>query len=163
MVTGLLITIIGSISIIGLISQNATPIRPDMRGAAKLVVSSMQAGDLFVFQMPYTRYSFEYYSTQGLPKTALEPPESSTDGLQIQSGMRDRLIAAPYTNDGATTELVAEQLELLTKRANRIWLIESEPELWDERRMVREWFEKVMNVVTRGQFHGVAATLYQIR
>lgn len=163
MVAGFLLVIVSGISIIGMVSQNVNPIRPDMRSAARFVASSMQAGDLFVFQMPYTRYSFEYYASNGAPSSALEPSELSTDGLQILSGMRERLIEAPFTNNGASSDFAAWVLQPLTNRTSRLWLIESESEMWDERGLVREWFDKYLNVATRGKFHGVTATLYETR
>ncbi len=162
MVTVVLFTMVSGISLIGFASQVVYPIRPDVRAMSQYVASAMEPGDLFVFQIPYTRYAFEYYLPFFKPLAPLEGGPLAPDGLRTIDGLRDRLIEAPFTNGGATPDDVTAALKPLTERAPHIWLIESESTMWDGRGMVRAWFDTHMTVASRRELHGVVATQYQL-
>ena len=161
MVTVLLVVVLTAISAVGAISQVVNPIRPDMRGMTSYVASAMKPRDLFVFQIPYTKYAFEYYMPMSLSQSPLESGMLAEDGLRTVDGFRERIIDAPYTNAGATPDDVTAALLPLATKGSRIWLIESEVSLWDTRSMVRFWFDEHMRKAQQSDLHGVSATLYE--
>lgn len=106
--------------------QAAQPVKPDLRGAARLVEASYREGDLLIFQIPHGRYTFDYYF--GLSDYAW------AEGL--------------YTNhrnaDGeylTSEEVVAARMAELTAGHERVWFIASEVAMWDERNLVQGWLE----------------------
>ncbi len=157
---GMLAVLISLASLIGLAAQFEFPIRPDLRGAAQAVASQMQSDDLFVFQIPYTRYGFEYYLPQEVMNPSLESGPMPADGLRTLAGFRGRIVEAPFTNGAASVADVAAALQPLEARSPRIWLIESEAAMWDRRALVRAWFDQNMAVVWRGTLRGITVTLY---
>jgi hypothetical protein len=86
-----------------------------------------RTGDLIVFQMPYGRYTFDYYfPTEGYPWA---------EGL--------------YTNhrnpDGAyqmSEQQAAWQMGEMTEGHETIWLVASEAATWDERNLVQRWMDE---------------------
>ncbi len=104
--------------------QATRPIKSDFRGAAHQVAQGYQTGDLILFQIPYGRYTFEYYYRQ---------PFEAADGL--------------YTNhrQGGTytlTEAEADRhMQSMTAGRSAVWLVGSEMEMWDERHLVLHWLQ----------------------
>lgn len=98
--------------------QVHTPIKADTRGAAAYVESRRVAGELVMFQIPYLRYTYEYYAG---------PLEAAVDGR--------------YTNGGSTPEQVADEMAAAVGDAPAVWLVLSEDSLWDSRGLVQAWLE----------------------
>jgi mannosyltransferase len=149
------------ICVAGFGAQVLVPIRPDIRGAARLVATDLQADDALIFQIPYTRYGFEYYLPQLLPQQPLETGPLPNDGLRTSEGLRSRIVEAPYTNGGAMVDDVSAELLTVADTATRVWFVESESALWDQRGMVRSWLDDHMTVIQRIELHGVIVTLYK--
>lgn len=149
------------VSLIGLYTQIVIPIRPDMRGAASYLADQMQADDRFVFQIPYTRYAFEYYLPRVAPQLPLESTLNPADGLRTLHDLRPRMIDGPYTNAGATPQDVHVGLFPMLVRGERIWFIEAEADMWDSRSLARTWFDEHMQLVNRQFFRGVTVSLYE--
>lgn len=149
------------VSLIGLYTQIVIPIRPDMRGAASYLAGQMQANDRFMFQIPYTRYAFEYHLPRVAPQLPLESTLNPADGLRTLQDLRPRIIDGPYTNAGATPEDIHIGLFPLLVREERVWFIESEAGMWDSRALARTWFDEHMQLVSRQAFHGVTVSLYE--
>jgi uncharacterized membrane protein len=149
------------VSLIGLYTQISIPIRPDMRGAASYLASQMQANDRFMFQIPYTRYAFEYYLPKAAPQLPLESTLNPSDGLRTLQDLRPRMVDGPYTNAGATPQDVYVGLFPMLVRGGRVWFIEAEAGMWDSRSLARTWFDEHMQLVNRQIFHGVMVSLYE--
>ncbi len=163
LVAGLAIIWLGVFSAWGIVAQTAQPIRPDLRGAAQYLAAHLAPDDKLVFQIPYTRFAFQYYLphfASGLPVDAHPAPD---DGLSTLAGLRQRVTEAPYTNDGSTLASVDAALRSLIQPNQRVWLIEAEVPLWDERGLTRIWFEQHMALSSRRDFRGVTVGLYQVR
>ena len=96
--------------------QATHPIKSDFRAAAGLLAKDYQPGDLIVFQIPYGRYTFEYYYRQ---------PFDWAEGL--------------YTNHGLGEAEVARQMQAMTADRQRVWLVATEMEMWDQRHLVLQW------------------------
>lgn len=98
--------------------QTHTPIKSDFRAAAAYVTAHRRPGDRLLFQIPYIRYTFEYYAG---------PSRDWADG--------------PYTNNDNPEEQVAAEMEQAVGDAPAVWLIASEEALWDRRGLTRQWLE----------------------
>ncbi len=132
------------VGLVGVAAQIVHPIRPDLRGAVAYVVRHAQPGDAIVFQIPYAQHSFAYYADQfGYP----------WDGIQA--------IEAPFTNHGMSPEDVARAMHDLTSSASRVWLFESEAAMWDQRGLVRRWFDEALTTLDSQSFRGVQVGLYR--
>jgi mannosyltransferase len=163
LVTLALAALLAATSLWGFVAQLTYPIRPDIRGAAQFVAQDMQPGDLFVFQIPYTRYGFEYYLPRFAPQLPLEPSGVPDDGLVTLQGLRARIVDAPFTNYGMTLEALDAPLAPVKARSQRIWLVESEAPMWDTRGLVRAWFDGHMPLAERRELRGVTVSLYALR
>lgn len=119
--------------------QMQTPIKSDFRAAAAYVESRRQPGDLLLFQMPYNRIVYEYYAG---PQTA---------------GIEGR-----YTNSGNPKTQVDEEMRRAVGATPAIWLIASEEETWDSRRLVRQWLEARGQATDQADFARVEVVRYAI-
>jgi mannosyltransferase len=106
------------VAVAGIYSQTTTPIKSDFRSAARYYQSHRSPGDLIVFQIPYVRYTFNYYYTQ---------PYEWVDGL--------------YTNYGMSDAEVDTQMRALLAGHKTVWLVASEMTMWDSQLQVWKWLE----------------------
>lgn len=143
---GLALTVLSVISLSGFASQVVNPIRPDLRGASAFIASAAEPGDVMVFQIPYGRFGFEYY---------VQRAGARVDPAQI--------IEAPYTNYGMSEDEVEAALIPAIGAASRVWLYETEPAMWDQRGLVRIWFDRALTPLARREFRGVSVGLYAFR
>lgn len=120
--------------------QMHTPIKSDFRAAAAYVEARRQSGDVLLFQIPYNRVVYEYYA-----------------GSQAQS------IDGRYTNSGSAEAQVDAEMRRDLGNAPAVWLIASEEEMWDRRRLVRQWLETHGEVSDRQQLARVEVIRYAIR
>jgi 4-amino-4-deoxy-L-arabinose transferase-like glycosyltransferase len=135
--------VISAVGLSGVLAQGVHPIRPDLRGAAAYLMANMQPDDVVVFQIPYGRHSFSYYAER------LGKPIDQT-----------RIVEAPYTNAGMDEADVAAELTLAIAGAPRVWLVETEVAMWDQRNLARQWFDLALTPSSRQDFRGVNVGLY---
>jgi len=105
--------------------QTTHVIKSDFRSAARLVAEGYRPGDLIVFQIPYGRYTFEYYYPQ---------PFDAAEGLYTNH--RDQ--AGYYLMDETEAD---RQMQALIDDRQAVWLIGTEMEMWDERHLVLRWLQ----------------------
>jgi len=98
--------------------QSHRPIKSDFRQAAAYVRARRQPDEPILFLIPHVRHTFEYYY-----------------------GPADPWAGGPYTNGGLGLEEVERRLQEATGGAQSVWLVMSEPALWDERGLVWQWLE----------------------
>lgn len=120
--------------------QTAGPIKADFRSAAAFVSARAQPDDLLIFQIPYNRYTYAYYAGQ---------PRQWLDG--------------PYTNDGVSEAVVAEELARGTAGYAAVWLIASEVALWDARGLTEAWLATHGVVTDRAELTRVSVTRYRLQ
>ena len=137
------------IATLGIAAQIVTPIRPDVRGASAFIAAQARAGDVLIFQIPYGRHGVEYYLRYGLRTLG----ELNPDTLYF--------VEAPFTNYGLSNAEVTNQLWQNIGPARRIWLIETEAEMWDENGLVRQWFDNTLPLLQKKDFRGVRLSLHQ--
>lgn len=128
-------------STMGYIGHLVNPIRPELREAMGWIKSDLRPGDAIVFQIPYARYSFDYYAR----------------GADL-SGVA--LVEGPYTNDGSSEADVDGVLAPVSAAHARIWLVETEAPMWDERGLTRGWLDQFAAATDARDYRGISVTLY---
>ncbi len=143
----LVLAAIVALSINGIVSQAHQPIKSDFRSAAQYVVQHMQPGDLLIYQIPYIRYTFTYYSSgRG------DPDDASL-----------RWLDGPYTNRGMSEAEVDAFLTTGVDGAAAVWLIASEVSMWDERGLTEQWLATRGAVDAQADFARVMVTRYELQ
>jgi len=120
--------------------QAAQPIKSDFRAAAQFVDARRQPGDLLVFQIPYNRHTFAYYS-----------------------GAVERWLDGPYTNYGMSEADLDAEMTRGTGDARAVWLIASETSMWDERNLTEAWLSGRGAITDHAEFARVAVTRYELK
>ncbi len=123
----------------GLWQQQARPIKSDFRQAAALVRQHRRPGELIVFHISYVRYTFEYYYGDSSPHA---------DGVA--------------TDDRSTEAAVDADMRRRTAGYETVWLVLSEPEMWDRRGMTLAWLNAHAQEQSRAQFERVTVIQYRL-
>jgi mannosyltransferase len=118
--------------------QGHTKIKSDYRSVVEYVGEDGR-GDLFVFLIPQGRPVFEYYY-----------------GDQFDA------VDVPYTNGGMGPQGVEREMAEATAGHGEVWFIVSEAELWDERGLVKQWFDGHGKLLEERSFARVDAYLYSL-
>jgi mannosyltransferase len=150
--------------------QARTPLKADFRGATSYLASRLESGDLILFQIPYGRYSFDYYY-RTYQDARHEPPEPGP--LQREGGFRVfvpivaggapyRWAEGLYTNAGMDTDQADRSMAALTAGSRVVWLVASEVPLWDERGLVQAWLDEHGRVTEQAEFVRVTVTRYEL-
>jgi hypothetical protein len=125
--------------------QSAQPIKADFRAAARFVAAHRVPGDVLLFQIPYGRYNFTYYdamqsdaATAGcLPNAELWFTGDCGRGVYAPPPAVD----GPFANAGMSAEAFDAQMARALAGAPGVWLVETEPALWDARGLTRAWLD----------------------
>jgi 4-amino-4-deoxy-L-arabinose transferase-like glycosyltransferase len=136
--------------------QKTLTIKYDLRGAVQYVQAHRAPDELLILQIPHQEWSFRYYSDNFSPN-----PFAGSDarlGVWMQG---------PYTNygkpdDQARAELDA-QMRAWTAGQPAVWLMLSEAEMWDSRRLLDEWLNQHGTVVDEVDLPGVTVRRYQMK
>lgn len=102
--------------------------------------------DLIIFQIPYGRYTFDYYF----------PIEDYPRAEGLYTNHR--------TSDDAyrlSEEEAARQMRDLTEGHETVWLIATEVPMWDERNLVQQWLAQHAQRTTKAHFHRVDVYRYE--
>lgn len=122
----------------GLWEQSATPIKSDFRAAAAYVQQHRHPEDLILFHISYVRETFEYYYGDSSP---------SANGISTSEETTEAAV------DAAMREQIGDR--------QVIWLILSEPEMWDRRGMTVDWLEKHARAGMRADLTRVSVVRYE--
>lgn len=129
----------------GLVTQATVAIKPEFDRAADYVVAQRGPADLLLFQIPYNRIVFQVYAGEAL-------------GMWAE---------APYTNwrepDGTyrvDATYVAREMRRLVAGYDRVWLVHSEADLWDDRGLVKAWLDDNTTLHDEQHYAGVSLYLY---
>ncbi|MEN8097775.1 MAG: hypothetical protein ABFQ89_01740, partial [Chloroflexota bacterium] len=135
------LALISLLSIVGLsktVEQWTVPVRADFRQASTLIEQEYHQNQLIMFQIPYLRSTFDYY-TPNLTYNAVD---------------------GPYTNYGDSEELVSHHLDQITNGYSQIWLVLSESEMWDRRGLTLAWFQENARPLQQHDLHRVQVFLW---
>jgi mannosyltransferase len=148
----------------GLWQQVTIPIKTDFRTATDYVLDRLSPDDLILFQIPYGRYSFEYYVTHHQqPRPAAHPLGVAyrvfLPALSGSGGEPYRWADGLYTNAGMAPDEVARRMAGITAGSHVVWLCATEASMWDERGLVQSWLDAHASRTDEAQF--VRVTIYR--
>ncbi len=118
--------------------QGQTKIKSDYRSVAEYVEEDGR-GDLFVFLIPQGRPVFEYYY-----------------------GDRFDGVDAPYTNRGMGPRGAEREMAEATDGYGEVWFVVTEADLWDDRGLVKQWFDGHGTLLEQRSFARVDVYLYSV-
>lgn len=136
-----------ALSASGVINQARQPIKADFRSAARYVTQRLQPGDRLVYQIPYIRYTFTYYSS-----ARGDPADATLAWLD-----------GPYTNQGMSEAEVDARMSAGLENAPAAWLIASETAMWDERGLTEGWLAAHGSAGAQAEFARVKVTRYVLQ
>jgi mannosyltransferase len=119
--------------------QSAEPIKSDFRSAAAYVRQHRQPGELALFHLSYVRDTFEYYGGNASPAAGGVATDEQTTPEAVDAAMRER-----------------------TAGYGVVWLILSEPEMWDQRGMTVAWLDAHGRATMRADFARVSVIRYEM-
>jgi hypothetical protein len=140
LLAGLSLGLILTVNLTGIWLQQQQPIKADFRAAAEHLLNQPFQPTTVMIQMPYLRYTFEYYYPQ-----------------------KYEFIEGLWTNDGKDEATVDREMRKITSGLTSLWLVTSEEDTWDNRHMVRAWLDKNASLVDKGGFVLVNVYHYQFR
>jgi mannosyltransferase len=149
----------------GLWVQAHTPFKADFRAATRYVLANREAGDLILFQIPYGRYSFEYYLARDLGEGEAPPAGGAFRSFLPAAGRRWRgqspWAEGPYTNGGMDPAEVDRLMSNLVAGRPAIWLVATEVGLWDARGLTLAWLEEHARRTAEAHFERVDVYRYE--
>jgi len=123
--------------------QTTTPIKSDFRAAAAYMREVRRPGEPILFHLSYVRDTFEYYFGPVTPALEGVPTNEQTTREAVDQAMRAELTRASG------------------ERYDVVWLVLSEPEMWDERGMTVNWLETNARADLRVDFERVSIARYR--
>jgi hypothetical protein len=123
----------------GIWQQDSQPIKSDFRAAAAYVRQHRASDELVLFHISYVRYTFEYYYGDASPYAEGIPSDEQT-----------------------TPELVDQLMTARTAGYDIVWLILSEPEMWDQRGMTVAWLDAHGTIEMQADFARVSVIKYHL-
>ena len=125
------------------LAQSRTPIKSDFRGAAEYIRALRRPGEPILFHISYVRDTFEYYFGPVMPAADGVPTDAQTTPESVDNALRDQLA-------GPQGELPPV-----------VWLVLSEPEMWDPRGMTVAWLQEHARPDLRAEFARVSVVRYR--
>jgi len=146
---------------VGLWGQIHTPLKTDFRAATTYVVERLAPEDLVLFQIPYGRYSFDYYVQRRSDLHPDSPPGLlPSSAIGTREGQFYRWAEGLYTNAGMTPDEAARQMAGLTGGSPEVWLVATEVSMWDERGLVQGWLDEHGTLAEQAGFTRVTVYRY---
>jgi mannosyltransferase len=164
LMAGLLLAALLLVNGWGVWLQARTPLKADFRAATRYVADRMAPGDLILFQIPYGRYSFDYYWQQrgragderGGEYRVFLPWIAGGSGAPL------RWAEGLYTNAGMDPDEAARRMAEITAGSPAVWLVATEVPLWDERGLVQGWLNDHGQVTDQAHFVRVEVYRYRL-
>ncbi len=166
LLAGFLLVAILAANGLGVWLQAREPIKTDFRAATYYLVDRMEPDDLILFQIPYGRYSFDYYRER-YP----ERPSTQSSGGEFraflplvarQGAEPYRWAEGLYTNAGMDLAEVQRRMREITEGDRVVWLVATEVGLWDKRGLVKVWLDDHAHLTSEAQFVRVAVYRYEL-
>lgn len=135
--------------------QKTLPLKYDLRGGVHYVAARRTPDELLILQIPHLSWAYGYYT--------------SDQGPRPFAGHEARLghwLDGVWTNQGWPDETAWADVEMRLGQATadheRVWLLRSEPEMWDSRRLLERWLDENGEIVDSADFVGVQARQYRL-
>ena len=132
------------------------PLKTQLREAVTYVAQRREPQQLLIMQIPHNHYSYRYFTSDFGPQpfqgseARLQP---FAEGIWTQNGLPD---------DQAMQEVDALMRER-TASHSEVWVIFSEAEMWDGRRLMDRWLDDHGELLDRQIFYGVEVRRYTLR
>lgn len=140
--------------------QTTTTIKYDLRSAVRYINERRDPATLLILQIPHMEWAWRYYSADQSLIQSSNPFEGSDARLGNWAG-------GLWTNGGAddTTAIaqVDAEMRALTTGSSELWLLLSEPDMWDSRRLMDQWLAANADLVEEARFHGSQVARYELR
>lgn len=133
---GLILTI----NFMGIWHQQHQPVKADFRAVADYLTNQPRPPSPILVQIPYLQHTLNYYYKQDY---------AFLEGL--------------WTNDNKTEAVVDAEMTALTRGLTDVWVVISEEDMWDRRRLMRAWLEEHAHLVKEAHFNRVDVYHYQLR
>jgi hypothetical protein len=156
----------------GIWLQARTQVKADFRSATQYVADLMAPEDLLLFQIPYGRYSFDYYfeRRQPSPPPVPEPAQLPDSGrvrlylplLARGDGALYLWKEGLYTNAGMSLDQVETGMASAIAGSRVVWFIATEVSLWDERELVQAWLDEHATLTGEAEFVRVTVRRYEL-
>lgn len=147
----------------GIWCQSRTLLKADFRAATRYIAARLSPDDLILFQIPYGRYSFEYYWPRPKPLPAVGGAYRAYVPWVTGGGHPAyRWAEGLYTNSGMGPDQVARRMAEITAGSRVVWLVATEMSLWDERGLVQAWLEEHGRLTDEVQFVRVTVSRYDL-
>lgn len=147
----------------GLWRQAHTPLKADFRAATAYLSSRWSHDDLLLFQIPYGRYSFEYYFHPWPVSRPIGGKYRVFLPLAAGGGELYRWADGLYTNAGMSPAEVDRRMAQITAGSRTVWLVATEVPLWDERGLVQAWLDEHAALTDKAEFVRVTVCRYVFR
>jgi mannosyltransferase len=136
--------------------QKTVTIKYDLRSAVTHIHQQRSpTDDLLILQIPHMEFAYRYYSDN----LGSNPFEDSDARLGQWKG-------GPWTNNGFPDQLareqVANELQAATLGFDEVWILNSEVEMWDSRRLTTEWLQANGELLSSEDFHGTQVRHYRL-
>jgi uncharacterized membrane protein len=126
------------INLTGIWQQQRQPIKADFRSAAAYLAGQPAKPATVIIQMPYLKRTFDYYYPH---------PYDFLEGL--------------WTNGGKSDAEVDVEMLNKTAQLTDVWLVVSEEDAWDNRKLMRAWLDDNAQLLDEMQFMRVSVYHYQ--
>lgn len=135
--------------------QKNLPMKYDLRSGVTYVAERREPGELLMLQIPHLAWAYGYYTSDQGPR----PFEGSDARL-------GHWLGGLWTNNDWPDEVawndVQARMEGWTAQEETLWLLRSEPEMWDSRRLLDRWLEQNAQVIDSADFPGIQARRYRL-
>jgi uncharacterized membrane protein len=136
--------------------QKVTPTKYDLRSGVSYVTARRAPEDLLILQIPHLEWAYRYYSSDFGPR-----PFADSDARL--GAWRPGLWTNQDQPDDAARAEVDRHMRTMTAGYDVVWLLRSEVEMWDRRRLMDEWLDRHGVVTDQADFLGVQVRAYRLR
>ena len=135
--------------------QKTLTIKYDLRSAVQYISSRRTLDQALLLQIPHQEWSYRYYTS--------DFGRNPFDGSDTRLGY---WLQGPYTNygenDPEARKAVDDYLRSYTQNVDEVWVMLSEAEMWDARRLTDEWLETNGTREEAVDFPGVQVRRYRL-
>lgn len=140
--------------------QMTQPMKYDLRAGVAYIEArrgTPPAPDsLLILQIPHMELSYRYYTSDFGPRPFVDSDARLAHwvpGLWTNNGWPD----------ATAIHMVDEQMRNMTAGVADIWLLRSEVEMWDQRRLMDAWLDSHGEVIDQADFNGVQVRHYKLK
>lgn len=135
--------------------QVKLPHKTQLREAVTYVAAHRRSDQLLILQIPHTHFAYRYY-TSDFGRHPFQDSESRLAPWAEGEWTQNDLPA------GEAASQVDRSMQGKTAGYQDIWVILTEANSWDSRRLMDDWLEKNGQIVDQQIFHGIEVREYEL-